>query len=70
MTTVTENYRTNTTQDAMSAALDRIGFLAENGGSLKEIAREVKSVQDFMLAVTSAESDAEIEDLSARRNSI
>jgi hypothetical protein len=66
----TENLRINSQLNALCAAIDRIKFQAENNGSLKQIARECESVNEFLLAVTSANSNEEIEELVDLRNRI
>lgn len=58
----TENYRTNTTVSLLSSTLDRVAMLARNG-SLAEILREVEAAQDKQAAITTAESDSEIDDV-------
>ena len=64
---LTENYRINSQMAAMEAALGRILTLAQSTGN-KEIAREAKSVLDFCLACTSADSDDEIATLVSQRD--
>lgn len=67
-----EAFRAVTAHNAYAASLSRIESLARNDVAdaaqiVKEILREVDSTNDYLLAITSATSVGELEELAARK---
>lgn len=58
-----ELYRANSQWAVLSSAMDRVKFLAENGGSLKAILSEISEAEETILAINGATTMDEIEEM-------